>query len=268
MPVEETGNMLILLAAVAQMEGSVKFAADYWPTIHNWADYLKAEGFDPKNQLCTDDFAGHLAHNVNLSAKAIIGLGAYAILCRLKGDSKIADEYLQLAKTYAARWIQQANGGDHFGLTFDNAANTWSQKYNLVWDRILGLNLFPEEALRKEMNFYKQHLTRYGLPLDSRKLWTKLDWTLWTAALTNSQPDFEALVDVVWTFLNTTPDRVPMSDFYWTQDGKDAGMHARPVVGGVFLRFLYDSTIWRKWAGRDKTKARDWAEFPKSAFPA
>jgi hypothetical protein len=264
MPIEETGNMLILLAALAQIDNNVSFFEPYWPTIQKWADYLKAEGFDPKNQLCTDDFAGHLAHNVNLSAKAIIGLGAYGQLCRMRGETATADEYTQLARQYGARWIEQANDGDHFRLTFDHPGS-WSQKYNLVWDRILELDLFPANALRKEMAFYRRQMNRYGLPLDSRSNWTKTDWTLWTATLTGSRDDFQALTGPVYEFLSATPDRVPFSDFYWTTDATDAGMHARPVIGGVFLRFLYDKTIWKKWAGRDKTRAAGWAPFPRTA---
>jgi hypothetical protein len=153
--------------------------------------------------------------------------------------------------------------GDHYKLAFDQAG-TWSQKYNLVWDRILELNYFPADALRMEMAFYKTKLNRYGLPLDSRKEWTKTDWTLWTATLTESREDFEALLDPVYEFVNQTPDRVPFSDFYWTEDGSDAGMHARPVIGGVFLRFLYDRELWKKWASRDQTKASGWAPFPKT----
>jgi Domain of unknown function (DUF4965)/Domain of unknown function (DUF1793) len=263
MPVEETGNMLILVAAVAQMDGNAKFAEQYWPVIRKWAEFLKNEGFDPANQLCTDDFAGHLAHNVNLSAKAIVGLGAYARLCEMRGDASTAETYKRTAKEYAARWVHQADDGDRFRLTFDGPG-TWSQKYNLVWDRILGLQLFPEEVLRKEMNFYKRQLKKYGLPLDSRKTWTKLDWSLWTATLTGSQTDFEAICDPLYKFINETPDRVPVSDFYWTETAKDAGMHARPVIGGVFLRFLYDARIWKKWAVRDTTKATGWAPIPKS----
>jgi Domain of unknown function (DUF1793)/Domain of unknown function (DUF4965) len=265
MPVEETGNMLILLTALAKMEGSPEFVEHYWPTIQKWAAYLRTEGFDPKNQLCTDDFAGHLAHNVNLSAKAIVALGAYGLLCEMRKDQAASAEYLKLAKEYAAKWVQQASGGDHFGLTFDNAGATWSQKYNLVWDRILGLNLFPADVLKKEVDSYKRHFTPFGLPLDSRKLWTKLDWTCWTATLDGDKGDFELFIDRVWQFLNTTSDRVPMSDFYWAQNGFDSGMHARPVVGGVFLPFLYDKTKWAKWAARDETKSGNWAEFPATA---
>jgi len=249
MPVEETGNMLLLLAALAKVEGNANFAVRYWPLLQKWAAYLKDKGFDPENQLCTDDFAGHLAHNVNLSAKAIAALGAYALLCELKGDGAAAESHRKLAREFASRWVKEADDGDHYRLAFDKPG-TWSQKYNLVWDRILGLGLFPPEVLKKEMAYYKRIQDRYGLALDNRKPYTKLDWTLWTATLTGSQADMDALVAPVYDFLNETPDRVPMTDWYWTQTGKKAGFQARSVVGGVFLKLLYDPAVWKKWSSR------------------
>ena len=261
MPVEESGNLLILFGAIAQMEGNADFAGLYWATLSQWAEYLKAKGFDPENQLCTDDFAGHLAHNVNLSAKAIVGLGAFGKLCDLRGDKAKAAEYSQLAKEFAARWAKEAADGDHFRLAFDRPG-TWSQKYNLIWDRILDLNLFPAEVARKEMEFYRRTQNTYGLPLDNRKDYTKLDWITWTATLTQNRADFEALVDPIYKFLNETPQRSPMTDWYETKTAKKVGFTARPVVGGVFAQMLYDKAVWKKWASRDKTKASGWAPIP------
>jgi len=51
--------------------------------------------------------------------------------------------------------------GDHFRLAFDQPG-TWSQKYNLVWDRVLGLKLFPASVAQKEMAFYRRTQERYG----------------------------------------------------------------------------------------------------------
>ena len=264
MPVEETGNILVLLAAVAQMDGNADFAAQYWPVVEKWAAYLKDKGFDPENQLCTDDFAGHLAHNVNLSAKAICGLAAFARLCELRGEKAKAEEFMALAKQYAARWATEANDGDHFRLAFDKPGS-WSQKYNVVWDRILGFGLWPAEALRKDMDFYKLSQNAYGLPLDNRKDYTKLDWTLWTATLTQNRADFDALCAPVYRFLNETPNRSPMTDWYQTKTAQKVGFTARPVVGGVFLQMLYNKAVWTKWAGRDRAKAAHWAPLPKTA---
>jgi hypothetical protein len=262
MPVEETGNMLVLLAALAQVEGNADFCVKYWPVLEKWTDYLKAKGFDPENQLCTDDFAGHLAHNVNLSAKAICGLGAFGQLCEKLGKKGEAAEYGKLAKEFAARWVKEADDGGHSRLAFDKPG-TWSQKYNVVWDRILGLKLFPAAALRKEMDFYQTKQNAYGLPLDGRKDYTKLDWTLWTATLTQKRADFTALLDPVYRFLNETPNRVPMTDWYDTKTAKMVGFQARSVVGGVFLQMLYDRSGWKKWAGQDVSRAANWAPFPK-----
>jgi hypothetical protein len=251
MPVEESGNMLILTAAIARARGHADLAAKYWPLLSKWAEYLRAKGMDPENQLSTDDFAGHLAHNTNLSIKAIVALGAYAQLAGKLGKQDIAVEYGRTAKEMAGKWGPMALDGDHYRLAFDKP-DTWSQKYNLVWDKLLELNLFSGEIARKEMAFYRKMQNQYGLPLDNRENYTKLDWIVWTATLAENPQDFEALTDPVYKFLNESPSRVPMTDWYWTKDGRQRGFQARSVVGGVYIKMLEDRAIWSKWVGLAK----------------
>ncbi len=249
MPVEESGNMLILMAALARVEGNAAYAQKYWPELTRWAVYLKEKGLDPENQLSTDDFAGHLAHNANLSIKAVLALGSYGILCEMTGRREQAAEYRKTAEEFARRWSGLAAEGDHYRLAFDKPG-TWSQKYNLVWDKLLGLHLFPAEIARREIAFYLTKLNRYGLPLDNRRDYTKLDWILWTATLTDNSADFGKLIAPVYRFANESSSRVPLTDWYDTVTGKQQGFQARSVVGGVFVRMLADPEIWRKYAGR------------------
>jgi hypothetical protein len=246
MPVEESGNMLLLAAALAQSENSAELAVHYWDLLSRWADYLKKKGLDPENQLCTDDFAGHLAHNANLSLKAILGLRAYADLCERAGKPKEARDYAKTAAVFAGQWQRLADDGDHFRLAFDKPG-TWSQKYNLVWDKVLGYKLFPAEVAAKEIAFYSRVQLPFGLPLDNRKEYTKLDWLLWTATLAATREDFDRLAGPVYDFLDRTPDRVPMTDWYSTGDARKVGFQARPVVGGVFIKLLADPGMRAKW---------------------
>ncbi len=255
MPVEESGNMLLLTAALVQAQGHTAFAERHWPHLARWAAYLKQKGMDPENQLSTDDFMGRLAHNTNLSLKAILALGAYARLCQDTGRAQEARSYRETAAEFARRWVREADDGDHFRLAFD-APGTWSQKYNLVWDRLLDLNLFPAEVARREMAFYKGKQGPYGLPLDSRKSLTKLDWLLWTATLAESSDDFAAFLRPAYRFLNETPNRVPLADGHWTEDARQRNTaQARSVVGGVFIKLLADPAVRRKWQGRAASAA-------------
>jgi hypothetical protein len=261
MPVEESANLLLLVTAVAVREGHAGFAKRWRPTLARWAAYLEAEGFDPESQLCTDDFTGHLAHNVNLSAKAILALAAFGRLCALDGRHDEAERWRAVARDFAARWVEAAIEGERSRLAFDRP-QTWSQKYNLVWDRILGLGVFPAELLAREVAAYRGLQNRYGLPLDSRATFTKNDWILWSACLSGERADFDALVAPVWDWVQDTPDRVPLSDWYDTVSGRQVGFVARPVVGGFFMRFLADETVWRRWFERGVRGADDWAPLP------
>jgi hypothetical protein len=250
MPVEECGNMLILVAAIAQADGNPDYAKKYWPLLTKWANYLKEKGLDPENQLCTDDFAGHLAHNTNLSLKAIVALRCFANLDDAVNPRGNPSPYLFAAHEMAAKWQQMADDGDHYRLTFDKP-NTWSQKYNLVWDKLLNLSLFPKEVAQKEVAYYKTKLNKYGLPLDNRKTYTKLDWIVWSATLADNRQDFDAIMSPTYTWISQGTSRVPLTDWYETVgDGKKSGFQARSVVGGVFIKFLEDPTLWKKYAAR------------------
>ena len=262
MPVEESGNMLILCDAIAKAEGNARFVSPWWRKLTEWAQYLEQYGLDPENQLCTDDFMGHLAHNANLSVKAILGLAAYGDLCRIRGDQANARRYHDLAQTDAAHWTKVAAEGDHYRLAFDKT-NTWSQKYNLVWDRILDLNVFPPEVAQKEVAHYKRVMQRYGVPLDSRTHLTKTDWSVWSATLADNRSDFEAFISPIYDYLNETSSRDPLADSYETDKLRSGGMHARPVVGGVFIKMLADPAMWTQWSSRDHTRVSHWAPLPE-----
>ena len=242
LPVEESGNMLILSAAIATMEGNAKYAEKHWKTLSKWADFLVEKGFDPDYQENTDVFTGSSAHNANLSIKAIQGIASYGRLADMLGYNEISQKYTSLARTLALEWVKKTDDGDHFRFAFDQPG-PWSQKYNLVWDKILKINVFPHEVPEKEVAFYLTKQNKYGLPLDSRSQYTKADWIVWSATLARSTADFQQFVSPLYRFVNETTDRIPMSDWYWTDRPEHVAFSARSVLGGFYIKMLEDKLI-------------------------
>lgn len=237
MPLEEAGNMVILAAMVSLLDGNTAYVEPYWTVLQTWADYLADNGQDPANQLCTDDFAGHWAHNANLSLKAICGVAGFAEMARLRGDEATYRTYNARAHAMADTWQQMALDGDHYRLAFDRP-DTWGQKYNMIWDQVWGTGLFPHEVYDREIAYYLQHQNTYGLPLDCRRDYTKTDWIMWTAAMSPDQATFQQFLAPVYRYIHETPSRVPISDWSDTRTAQMVGFKARSVIGGYWFRVL------------------------------
>lgn len=237
MPVEECGNMLLCVAAICYAEKKFDYFKKHEALLRQWAEYLVKIGYDPDNQLCTDDFAGHLAHNCNLSVKAICGLEALSMMLRDTGNAADAEHYDKIARDYAAKWEEAAFDGKCYRLAFDQEG-TWSLKYNMVWDKLLGMNLFSKKVYDTELAWYKSQMDTYGIPMDCRGKSTKTDWEMWTTVLFDDKEYTDMVVDRMWKFLCEAEDRVPFADLIYTDKPWLRGFIARTVQGGLFINLL------------------------------
>ncbi len=247
MPVEECGNMLCMAANVALAEGTAAFAEENLDLLEAWEKYLERYGRDPENQLCTDDFAGHLAHNCNLSIKAIMGIAALGIIYEMLGRKAEGAAKMDLAREMAADFCVRASNGDgSLRLAYDREG-TFSMKYNAVWDKLWGTGIFDPQVISSELASYTAHTNTYGLPLDNRADYTKSDWLVWTATLSDAKADFEAAIAPLWLAYNDSESRVPMTDWYDTKSAKMVGFQHRTVQGGLFIRLLHATgKMWRR----------------------
>ena len=242
MPVEECGNMIIMEANVALATGDASFAASHIDVLKTWCNYLIKYGTDPEHQLCTDDFAGHLAHNCNLSVKAIMGIAGMSIILDMLGDKKESAKYMRRARKMAKVWMSTALNSDGSSrLAFDREG-TWSMKYNMIWDKIWGTKIFSQKFMDRELKHNRTHFNKYGMPLDSRSDYTKSDWLVWTASMASTKKSFMSYIEPLWQAYNDSPSLVPMTDWYDTKSSHKAafqyGFKHRTVQGGLYIRLL------------------------------
>lgn len=238
MPVEECANMLIMFEACYHYDNDIAFFRQNADLADKWVQYLVKFGLKPANQLCTDDFAGHLANNLNLAIKATVGIACYAKLLQASGKTAQSKQYRQIAESYAKQIQDFCCKYSHGPLTWDSDDTTFSLKYNLLFDKVCKLNLFSQDFYERETDCYLSKLNKFGVPLDSRKTYTKSDWLVWSASLTNDNSKKGKLLSSLSVYLKQTPSRVPFSDWYETVDGKSCAFKGRSVQGGCFAALL------------------------------
>ncbi|MDR2266469.1 MAG: DUF1793 domain-containing protein, partial [Christensenellaceae bacterium] len=234
MPAEECGNMIILSAAYYNETGDGDFILKNSDLLQKWANYLLACGIFPESQLSTDDFTGKLAKNVNLSIKSICAIAAWGLLLNKLHEIGAGDTYLTTAKKLAQELEHLSNVGDHTSLTLDER-ESWSLKYNLIWDKIFKTSLFSDSLIKNECEFYKRKSAPYGIPLDSRASYTKSDWLMWVASLCEDNSLIQLASTTICKMLNETKDRVPFTDWYDTVTGARKGFMHRPTQGALWM---------------------------------
>jgi hypothetical protein len=241
MPVEESGNMLIMAAAYIQRVPSAAkaFATAHYSILKQWADYLVANLPDPGFQNQTDDFAGPIAHSVNLALKGIIAVAAMSQIAAVAGNTADAASYQAKAAQFIGYWQTHAQdpSAPHLDLTYngsDGGDGTWGTSYNGFADRLLGTGLVPASVLAEQAAWYPGVSNLFGLPLQVPHSYAKSDWEMFTAAWLSAYPVSRQLIEQVYAYANTTPSRVPFSDLYDTISGQQTGFQARPVQGGIF----------------------------------
>ncbi len=240
MPVEESGNMLILTACYYNETGDEDFVRENFDLLSRWADYLVRKGIDLETQLSTDDFGGKLPKNVNLAVKSVSAVALWGLLCNKLSENS-GNGYLNAAKRYAEELLKQADRGDRLALITDEE-DGWGVKYNLVWDKIFRLNLFGEKIWQRESDYYRTKLNRYGLPMDSRHTYCKTDWQIWASVLCGDDSALRAYSETLVRRLQETPTRRPYADLIETvapsftlQSNRRREMYARTVQGGMWL---------------------------------
>lgn len=241
MPVEECGNMLLCVAALCKAKNNTDYAKKHFDVLQKWASYLEKNGYDPESQLCTDDFAGHLAHNCNLSIKAIMGIAAWGMILTMMGESENGNKYITKARELARLWKRDAFDKDHYRLAFDKEG-TWSIKYNLAWDKLFKLNIFDEDIFQTEISYYKTKINKYGLPLDCRSDYTKSDWQMWSTVLSDDTQYRDSIISAMRKMLSDTEDRVPFTDWYYSSTAIQRGFQNRTVQGGLFIPLIQISS--------------------------
>jgi len=249
MPVEESGNMIMMVADIifhkdANEGDSMAYARQHFEIMGVWANYLLENCLYPVDQLSTDDFIGHTELNSGLALKGILGMASFAKIARFLGENATAQLYEDTVAEYVPIWINESmhGDGDHMKMEY-NRTDGYQFKYNALHDKLLGLGVVPKEIYDMEAAYYLTKLEPYGIPFVSIHDYTKSDWEMWTAAaFGDSSPELRtSLIEALAKFLQVTPQRVPFSDWYVTATSNHVGFQARPVQGGHFALLALDS---------------------------
>ncbi|KAL8280409.1 hypothetical protein RQP46_007057 [Phenoliferia psychrophenolica] len=235
MPVEESGNTLIMTLAYTKATNDLSLIRTYHSLLEQWTEYLISDSEVPESQLSTDDFAGTLVNQTNLAIKGTCGINAMAEIEGLLGNSDRQASYKATVAKYVPQILEYAtSSANHLELNY-GAESSWGLAYNLAADRLLGITTFPNATFQMQTEWYATQGLEYGVPLDSRHSYTKSDWQLWTASTCTDTATRDLFVDGVHRYISAGTSALPFGDWYDAKSGASQSFRARPVVGGHMI---------------------------------
>lgn len=236
MPIEETGNLMILAYAYVLGSGNTAWAKSYESLLQSYADYLATNGLNIASQLSTDDGAGPLPNQTNLAIKAAVGLKAFGALFSMQNYTEIG---LRYANEIYDQGLPTGDEHAHFLLQYPGDSTTYTTAFNLYPDALLKLKTFPQAAFDMQVAYYPTVRAEAGVPLDSRVPWGKTDWMIFSGASSpgSNRSTQIMFIDDIHQFLTNGLNDAPFSDRFLVRGsraGQSDGFRARPVVGGHF----------------------------------
>lgn len=235
--------MSLLYAQLAGPDKAVPWLRQHYKIMNQWTSFLIADSLIPSEQLSTDDFAGKLANQTNLAIKGIIGIAAMAQIAQLCGEQNDAANIRSVSSRYVQAWANHSISHDrsHLKLAYQNDSSN-GLLYNLLGDRMLNLQLVPKSIYTVLDDWYPKVIQKFGLPLDSRHMWSKSDWAMFAAAASASIDAREKIIDGLFQFVSNGSTSAPFTDWYDPEVGDLAhdlvqlSVHfvARPVQGALF----------------------------------
>lgn len=259
MPVEESGNMILMSYAYYKFSGDAAWIKSHYTILKQWANYLIQFSLIPSGQLSTDDFAGTLVNQTNLAIKGIVGLQAMSAVARIADETADAANFSATAIEYYDKWEYFAidPSGSHAMLAYQ-WRSSWGLLYNTYFDKLLNLGIVAPKVYDMQSSWYATVSQVFGVPLDHRHHYTKSDWEMWTAA-TCSPETRRLFVTGLAYWLNFTSTGYPFTDLYevidtgsYPETPDSIEFKARPVVGGHFsLLALYRAGLLGDEAGSD-----------------
>ncbi|KAF9008954.1 DUF1793-domain-containing protein [Cyathus striatus] len=244
MPVEESGNMIIMALSYAQKTGDNSHIIRYFRLLDQWAQFLIEDSLIPANQISTDDFAGPLANQTNLAIKGIAGIRAMSDIAQRAGNAEKAANYSSIASDFVNQWqtLAMSSSGKHLTLSYGDSSS-WGLTYNLYADKLLKLNLFPESIYSMQTAWYNSVAQPFGVPLDTRHTYTKSDWEIWTAGIVTNTSTRDLFISSVKKWASDGLSSQPFGDWYETTNGEPEGFRARPVVGGHLGEYNFCDSV-------------------------
>jgi len=245
MPIEATGDLLIMTIAYIRASGNASIILDNYQLFDAFAQFLQSNTKSPVKQSSADStYLGVLTGDTNLAIKGIIALKAYGDLVTKLGKPEGVG-YTMAGNSFAQDWQKQAlTSGGEYRLAFTVGDNMWSSEYNVFADKWLGANVLSADVFQKLRNSYQNRIQTFGVPIDARNIYAKPEWTMFSAGLVPDTTMRNKLISSIVKYLSTGSCTAPWCDLYQVNGGSFSPTFVnRPVVGGVYSLLARDLPV-------------------------